>query len=91
VALYRNDLFKEAIPALKKSLAASHGESNAFDLFFLAMCHHRLGHAVNGQECYDRALKWMKERRDRLSTEWPTELTEIQSQAEDLLFQRDPR
>jgi Tfp pilus assembly protein PilF len=93
VSLYRNGEIQEAVTFLEKSLAASKGESGAFDLFFLAMCHHQLGDAARAKDHYDRAVKWFQEQRGKLSPTWLAELIEFQAEAEALLAQpvRPPR
>ena len=59
VALYRAGRFAEAVPALGKSLEVGQGENAAFDLFFLAMAHHRLAHREEARGCFDRAVRWV--------------------------------
>ena len=63
VALYRAGKFAEAIDTLEKSLAAGSGQFDAFDLLFLAMAHHRLGHRPEARACYERAVHWVSGRR----------------------------
>jgi tetratricopeptide (TPR) repeat protein len=84
VALFRNGRYLEAISALEKSLAASHGASDAFDLFFLAMCHHELGKTDKAKVCFERASKWMNEKRD-IPSHWLAELAEFQGEAKGVL------
>jgi WD40 repeat protein len=87
IALYRNDQFKEAVGVLEKSLGAGKGQSDAFDLFFLAMCHHRLGGASRARDCCDRAAHWFREQRGKLPPAWVAELSDFQAEAEALLAQ----
>jgi tetratricopeptide (TPR) repeat protein len=84
VALYRNGKYTEAISVLEKSLAASRGRSDAFDLFFLAMCHRQLGEPDKAKECYDRALKWVGDQQN-IPSYWVADLTAFQAEADALL------
>jgi tetratricopeptide (TPR) repeat protein len=60
-ALYRNDRAGEAVPALEKSLAASNGRWDGDSLYFLALCHAKLGDAQKARECYDRGVAWQQQ------------------------------
>ena len=95
VALYRNGQFAAAVLELERSLKDGQGEADAFDLFFLAMCHHRLGDAAKANDYRERAVKWFQERRDKLQPVWIEELSEFQSEAAAVLAQapgnREPK
>jgi tetratricopeptide (TPR) repeat protein len=81
VVQYRNGQYKEAVITLEKSLAAGAGRADAFDLFFLAMCHHRLGDPVAAGRQYDAAVNWT-ERAQGLSGPWRAELAAFRREAE---------
>jgi serine/threonine protein kinase/WD40 repeat protein/Flp pilus assembly protein TadD len=85
VALYRAGHYAEAITILEKSLAASKGESDAFDLFFLAMAHHRLGQTTQARADFDRALRWRREHPTLAQLGWSEELDQFRAEAEEVL------
>jgi tetratricopeptide (TPR) repeat protein len=85
VALYRDGRYAEAIGTVEKSLAASNGGSDAFDLFFLAMAHQKLGHAPEARACFDRAVRWRREHPNPASAGWSEELDLFRAEAEQVL------
>jgi serine/threonine protein kinase/WD40 repeat protein/Tfp pilus assembly protein PilF len=85
VAYYRLGHYSEAVETLKSSLSRNDGQADAFDLFFLAMCHARLGHTAEARGCYDRAVKWIHEQRHPLSPDWVEQLTKFRAEADAVL------
>jgi uncharacterized protein HemY len=81
VALYRNACYAEARVTLEESLKRGGGDSDAFDLFFLAMCHARLGDRKSAVEAFQQAVHWMKERKSGLGPAWDKELREFEAEA----------
>jgi WD40 repeat protein/tRNA A-37 threonylcarbamoyl transferase component Bud32/Tfp pilus assembly protein PilF len=85
VAYYRAGRAADAVTELEASLRGQAGEADAYDLYFLAMCHHRLGDAVKARECYSRAMKWMAGKIDDLRPENAAELEAFQAEADAVL------
>jgi hypothetical protein len=88
VALYRSGQFAEAGPVLERSLDAGKGQTDAFDLFFLAMCHHRLGDAARAKDCLECGRRWFQTRKDKLPAAWVEELSAFQAEADAVLAER---
>jgi tetratricopeptide (TPR) repeat protein len=84
VALYRVGQYAKAVSVLEQSLAAGKGEWDAFDLFFLAMAHRRQGRSSSARACFDRAVRWLSERKN-LSARHVAELTGFRAEAEAVL------
>jgi serine/threonine protein kinase/WD40 repeat protein len=84
VALHRAGRFAEAVPVLGRSLGAGRGQSDAFDLFFLATAHHRLSHREEARGCFDRAVRWVAAQKD-LNAERTGELARFRAEAEAVL------
>lgn len=84
VAEYRAGHLVEAIATLEKSLEASRGKSDAFDLFFLAMARHRSGESARANADFGRAVRWQQEHPQQ-SPKWAEELKAFQAEAEAVL------
>jgi WD40 repeat protein/tetratricopeptide (TPR) repeat protein len=80
VALCRNGSCPEAIPVLEKSLANGRGQADGYNLFFLAICHARLGDRTKARQYFDRAVKWTASA--KLPAEWAAELKSFRAEAE---------
>jgi tetratricopeptide (TPR) repeat protein len=63
VALYRAGNFAQAIETLGRSAQAGKGQFDGFDLYFLAMAHHRLGQEARARACFDRANRWLRKQK----------------------------
>ena len=81
VVQYRNGLFAEAAATLEKSLAASDGTNDGFDLIFLAMCHAKSGDRAKADVRYAEAREWI-DRAKTLSPAEQIELAEFRREAE---------
>jgi WD40 repeat protein len=92
VAHYRAGRYTEAITTLERSLAAGAGQSDAFDLFFLAMAHHQLGHREEARGCYERAVRWLERFQTHKASAKPNtfwnelEIRYLRSEAETLIL-----
>jgi serine/threonine protein kinase/WD40 repeat protein len=84
LAYYRAGRYREAVEVLRPNVAKEADSDLAYDLYFLAMSHHRLGEAARARDYYDWALRWVATQPD-LKPEQLDELTAFRAEAEDLL------
>jgi hypothetical protein len=89
VAHYRLGQYKEAVTALERGVKNNRGQATAFDLYFLAMCHHHLGDTARGRDCYDRGTAWQKQ--TRLTPQHANELNAFRAEVETLLKEANPQ
>lgn len=76
VAYYRHGDYVLALHTLEGNLKPSVERATAFDYFFLAMCHARLGAASRARAEYDQAVRWIQDHRADIDeqTGWDQEL-----------------
>jgi WD40 repeat protein len=84
VAYYRAGRFREAVELLRANVDKQQDRLLAFDLYFLAMSHHRLGEAARARDYFDWAVRWTRTQ-PNLDEAHVEELTVIRSEAEELL------
>jgi WD40 repeat protein/tetratricopeptide (TPR) repeat protein len=83
VVLYRLGRPKDAVAALEKAVGLRKGQATALDLYFLAMCRHRLGDAVRSRWDYDQAVR--SQEKAKLSPQEGQELKSFRAEAEETL------
>jgi WD40 repeat protein/tetratricopeptide (TPR) repeat protein/tRNA A-37 threonylcarbamoyl transferase component Bud32 len=59
--LYRAGRWQDAIARLEEGMKVHGQGGNAGDWLFVAMAHHRLGHAAEGRKWLDRAAGWLRQ------------------------------
>jgi tetratricopeptide (TPR) repeat protein len=82
VTYYRLERFDEAVATLRRSLRGS--SAAAYDLYFLALCHKRLGDGARAQDYHDQAEYWMKLNADTLDPRTRAELETFRQEAKAL-------
>ena len=85
VVYYRLGEYPQAVEWLERSLRESKETAAAFDLFFLAMCHAKLGAADKARDCYDRACRWAEHHAAGFQPGWGEELKQFQAEAKEVL------
>jgi hypothetical protein len=88
VVHYRAGRWQDAVAALQAAIDAhAPDEGTAWDYFFLAMAHHRLGYAARARTDFDLAVRWW-DGHNVLTPQEITELSAFRSEAEALLSGR---
>jgi serine/threonine protein kinase/WD40 repeat protein/Tfp pilus assembly protein PilF len=91
VVHYQLGQYPPAVVWLERSLRKSrHSPAAAYDLFFLAMCHARLGDADQARDCYHQALQCVQEKQGQLSPNEREELNAFRAEA-DAVLAKGPR
>jgi Flp pilus assembly protein TadD len=81
IADFRTGRYADAITALEKSLTGAAARLTTIDLYFLAMCHHRLGEAARARERFEQARVRHEQHAGRLSPDEVEELKRFRAEA----------
>jgi hypothetical protein len=89
VAYYRAGRYRQAVEVLRPNVEKQEDLVLAYDLYFLAMSHHRLGETARARDYYDWAIRWVAMQRD-LKPVHREELTAFRAEAEELFGSQMP-
>jgi serine/threonine protein kinase/WD40 repeat protein len=89
VAYYRAGRYRDAVTTLRPNIEKQIDWVLPFDLYFLAMSHHRLGETVRARDYYDWAVRWHALQRD-LQPEHREQLAAFRAEAQKLLGIQSP-
>jgi serine/threonine protein kinase/WD40 repeat protein len=84
VAYYRSGRYRETVATLRAKLDKQADQTLAFDLYFLAMSHQRLGEAARARDYFDWAVRWTGAQ-PSLAGAYVEQLAAIRAEAEELL------
>jgi tetratricopeptide (TPR) repeat protein len=78
VSYYRAGEWEEARSALYRSMELRNGgEGDAFDWFFLAMIHAKLGYTDRARSLYDKAAEWSRQSAPHTPAISPSQIAEL--------------
>jgi tetratricopeptide (TPR) repeat protein len=83
--LYRAGRFEDAVRRLYESIGNSDNVGECADWLFLAMAHHKLGHAAEAQQCLAKATAWIDKEGGAQSWRDRVELQTLRREAETLM------
>ncbi|HVK07874.1 MAG TPA: protein kinase [Gemmataceae bacterium] len=83
VAYYRTGMYREAAEVLRANLDKDENWAAAFDLYSLAMSHHRLGEPARARDYFGWAVRWPTH--PSLTPDHLEELAEFRAEAAELL------
>jgi serine/threonine protein kinase/WD40 repeat protein len=85
ITYYRLGKYQEAADVLRRSLRDGNPEASPQDLFFLAMCHARLGNPDGAKTSYEEAVQQFQKRKGSWAAHEAAELKDFQAEAESVL------
>jgi serine/threonine protein kinase/WD40 repeat protein len=89
VAYYRAGRYREAVEVLRPNVENQAEVDVAYDLYFLAMSHYRLGETARARDYYDWAVRWVSMQQD-LKPEQREELAAFRAEAEEVFGSQIP-
>jgi tetratricopeptide (TPR) repeat protein len=85
ITYYRLGKYQEAADVLRRSLREHNDPAAPQDLFFLAMCHAKLGDPDGARKRYEEAMQQLEKRRGSWAASEAAELKDSQAEAESVL------